>query len=300
MPLPTPNEGESEQEFVSRCMGDPVTNTDFPDQEQRAGVCYSQWRGEEKTTTATDDAQTDSTTPDGNALKAVSATDDELRVANYIVVFGGRDLEGLGSEHVNPDGSRGEYFTPDTDLESTNTKAGVIFVDWEHGQDQEPGPGDVLGVVDWKTAKRDERGVWVERVLNRRSKYVKWLEELIEKGLIGTSSEAIPGQIEKAADGRIARWPLRRDTLTVQPMEPRMIEENHLQAAFKALGIPVPDDSEATPEPEPEAAPEADTSAVAVAKAKARLQRFNLALLDSEATAYAPAPQVLISLEDLQ
>jgi len=271
-------------------MANETANEDFPDNEQRAGVCYGQWeRDKEKAiTTASDDVQTDSTAPDdGNALKAISATDDELRVANHIILFGGRDLEGLGSEHVNPDGSRGEYFTPETDLESPNTKSGVVFVDWEHGQDREPGPGDVLGVVDWKTAKRDERGVWVERVLNRRSKYVKWLEELIEKGLIGTSSEAIPGQIEKAADGQIVRWPLRRDTLTVQPMEPRMIAENHLQAAFKGLGLPVPDDTtgepqkaEATPDPEPEASPEAGPPAVDVAKAKARLQRLRFSLED--------------------
>ena len=287
MPLPTPTEGENEQAFISRCMANETALEDFPDQEQRAAVCYRQWRGEdEKSTTASDDTQTDSTTPPGNALKAVSATDDELRVANYIVLFGGRDLEGYGSEHVNPDGTRGEYFTPETDLESSYTKGGAIFVDWEHGQDEAPGPGDVLGVVDWKTAQRDDRGVWVERILNRRSQYVKWLEELIEKGLIGTSSEAVPGQIEKAADGRIARWPLRRDTLTVQPMEPRMITENHLQAAFKALGIPVPDDNEAT-EPEPEASPEADAAieqraAVDVAKAKARLQRFKNSLLEEQ------------------
>ena len=37
----------------------------------------------------------------GNALKAVGKTDEELRVANYIVLFGGRDLEGIASHHKN-------------------------------------------------------------------------------------------------------------------------------------------------------------------------------------------------------
>ena len=224
------------------------------------------------------------TTEQGNALKAVSTTGDELRVANYLIVFGGRDLEGIASPQVNPDGSRGEYFTSETNLESTYTKSGVLFVDWEHGTDSEPGPGDVLGVVDWKTARPDERGVWVERVLNRRSRYVQWLEPLIADGLIGTSSEAVPSEVEKAADGRITRWPLARDTLTVQPMEPRMMTENQLQA-FKALGLPVPNDTEpeAEPEPEHETSPEADAAnqqraAVDVAKARARLQLFKLSL----------------------
>jgi len=208
-----------------------------------------------------------------NELKAISRTDDTLTVANYLVVFGGRDLEGIGSPRINPDGSRGEYFMPDTDIESEYTKAGVVFVDWEHGTEDAPGAEDVLGIVNWKSARKDERGWWVERVLNRRSQYVKWLEELIDAGLIGTSSEAIDGQVEKAEDGKILKWPLRRDTLTVTPMEPRMITENHLQA-FKALGIDVPDDNAPELEQEPEASPEADTSAVDVARARARAQQI--------------------------
>ena len=223
-----------------------------------------------------------------NALKAISRTDDELIVANYIVLFGGRDLEGVGSPRVNADGSRGEYFTAETVLDSFYTKSGAIAVDWEHGLGE---LGDeVLGVVDWKTARVDDKGVFVERVLNRHNQYVQWVEELIDAGVIGNSSQAEQTGVQKAADGRITRWPLFRDTLTVQPMEPRMITENHLQA-FKALGIDLAPEhkggeSETTeapePEPEPEAAPEADLSAAAVdvAKAKARLQTFRNSILE--------------------
>jgi len=169
------------------------------------------------------------------------------------------------------------------ELESQYTKTGAVFVDWEHGADDAPGPGDVLGVVDWKSAQRDERGVWVERVLNRRSQYVKWLEDLIEAGLIGTSSEAVDSEVEKAADGKITRWPIRRDTLTVTPMEPRMLSENQLRA-FKALGL-APDDTAPEPEPEPEASPEATpdlvgVSAVDVARARARAQRILIELTE--------------------
>ena len=59
-----------------------------------------------------------------NAFKAISKTDDELVVENYIVLFGGRDLEGVGSKRVNPDGSKGEFFTKNTDFESDYTKTG--------------------------------------------------------------------------------------------------------------------------------------------------------------------------------
>jgi hypothetical protein len=203
-----------------------------------------------------------------NSLKALSRTDAELRVANYIVLFGGRDLEGLGSDNKNADGSLGEYFTPQTVLDSPYTKAGALYVNWEHGLGE---LGDeLLGVVDWKTARVDDRGVFVERVLNRRNQYVQWVEGLIDAGLIGTSSEAAPESVEKAANGEIVRWPLYRDTLTVQPMEPRMLTENVVQA-FKALGIQVPDDT-TEPEPETETEPEAEPSAASVVKARARAE----------------------------
>jgi len=44
MPLPKPSKKETEQEFVSRCMGDEMMNEDYKDQKQRAAVCYSQFK----------------------------------------------------------------------------------------------------------------------------------------------------------------------------------------------------------------------------------------------------------------
>ena len=41
--LPKPS-GESEDEFISRCMGDDQMVKEFPDQDQRAAVCYAQWK----------------------------------------------------------------------------------------------------------------------------------------------------------------------------------------------------------------------------------------------------------------
>jgi hypothetical protein len=39
-----PNPGESESDFVSRCMGDTQMIGEFPDEEQRAAVCYSYYK----------------------------------------------------------------------------------------------------------------------------------------------------------------------------------------------------------------------------------------------------------------
>lgn len=184
-----------------------------------------------------------------NALKTVSETDDELIVENHIVLFGGRDLTGLDVarkrdgtltatvSHKNKDGSRGEFFEPDTEFESEFTKAGQLAVDFEHGFDPDGignHKGEVLGYVDWKTARVDDEGIIVRRVLNRRHAYMKWLAPLIKEGLVGNSSQSVKGQGRKMENGKIVKWPLERDTLTVTPMEPRMLTQNAL-SAVKAM-----------------------------------------------------------------
>jgi len=193
-----------------------------------------------------------------NPLKSLGANDDSLRVGNYLALWGDddqRDLEFLRSG-PNPDGSLGEFFTKNTDFSSSYTAAGVLYVDWEHGIGKAldktgPDADEVLGVVDWKSAVLDEVGLWVERVLNRRNKYIQALESLIEAGLIGTSSEAIPGKTVALETGEITKWPLRRDTLTVMPAEPRMMTAN-VVTALKSLAHAAP---AAEGQPEGAAAP---------------------------------------------
>lgn len=160
-----------------------------------------------------------------NNLKAVSKNENELRVSNYIVLFGGTDLAG-------------ESFSKNTNFESSYTNSKFLHVDFEHGLDPDElgmDENEILGYVDWKTAKTDDRGIFVERVLNRQAKYMEYIEPLIEAGIVGNSSEAVAGKTVR--DGsNIVQWPLKRDTLTVQPCEPRMLGENAV-AACKSLGI---------------------------------------------------------------
>lgn len=167
----------------------------------------------------------------GNALKAVSESDDELRVKNYIILFDSRDLtgeqvDGFGTGSKNADGSAGEYFTKSTAIESVFTKGGSLPIGWEHGQPihGEPTIPHGLGYVDWKTAEQDENGWLVERILDRRNRFVQAIEPLIKARQIGTSSEATKSMV--ATDGRIEEWPLKGDTLTVKPFEPRMLLDN--------------------------------------------------------------------------
>lgn len=164
-----------------------------------------------------------------NALKTLAKSDAELRVGNYMILFGGRDLVG-------------EFFTKNTHFESNYTDLGVLYEDFEHGIDSEDSGNDennVLGIADWKSAKVDDNGIFVERVLNRRAEYMQYLEMLIDMGVMGTSSAAVRGQVRKKSSGEIVEWPLFRDSLTVTPMEPRMVTSNIL-VAVKALSEAFP------------------------------------------------------------
>jgi hypothetical protein len=51
MPLPKPNPGESQNDFVARCVTDPVMEREFPRQDQRIVVCYVQFRDKNETVT---------------------------------------------------------------------------------------------------------------------------------------------------------------------------------------------------------------------------------------------------------
>lgn len=43
MPIPEPS-GESQKEFIGKCMGDEVMKKEFPDMKQRAAICFSKWK----------------------------------------------------------------------------------------------------------------------------------------------------------------------------------------------------------------------------------------------------------------
>lgn len=186
----------------------------------------------------TDTSTTDTTMPDAheggetksanypyfdNSLRVIRKDDETVTVGNYLLTYGKPDLEGHGSSRVNPDGSKGEYFTPETKWASPYTESGTLHVDWEHGGDvstpELAGEHGILGYADVSTAKSDERGLFIERTLSRRNKYVDWLTDLIEAGKVGTSSQAIRGRTKRAEDGFIEQWPLFRDSLTVNPMQ---------------------------------------------------------------------------------
>ena len=48
MPLPKPNSTDNQKTFLKKCMSSEVMNSEYPDQKQRAAVCYSQFRRKKK------------------------------------------------------------------------------------------------------------------------------------------------------------------------------------------------------------------------------------------------------------
>jgi len=48
MPLPTPRKGETQQNFISRFMGNDVAQREFSGQKQRLAVAYDKWRSKGK------------------------------------------------------------------------------------------------------------------------------------------------------------------------------------------------------------------------------------------------------------
>lgn len=151
-----------------------------------------------------------------------SESDDAVLVADaYLFLFGGRDLSG-------------EYFTTATRSDSEYTRSvGRLAIDVEHGRRftaDYPGEQSALGYVDAATIRDDEFGRLARHLLDRRNRYVREVfEPMIRAGLIGTSSEAQADGVERDKDGRIVAWPLLRQTLTVSPMEPRLMTERQIQ-----------------------------------------------------------------------
>ena len=282
--MPMPEMGEEKEKFMERCIPMVLKDGTAADNDQAVAICMSKFEKgpEEKSLKAgarhnrTDkqalqDIHDAATTlgaacppspseivtfaPLGNydgkaapnALKAISQTEEELIVGNYIVLWGDenhRDLEGIGTKLINADGSRGQFFTPNTKFESSYTKSGTLYVDWEHRRDYEElgtDEDDILGHADWKSAKPDEKGLFITRVLNRRKQYVQYIEELIKAGIVNSSSESTAKGVKINPNGEIIKWPLKRDTLTVGPMEPRMLSES-VVTALKALKIVIPPD----------------------------------------------------------
>ena len=106
------------------------------------------------------------------------------RVGGYLVVWGSHDRRDL----------QGEFFTPETELGlDWYDKRPVLY---HHGLD-----GDlkaaVIGTID--TLVADETGVWAEAQLDLRQRYVRAVQKLVDKGVLGDPSRLRQNPPQSAA-----------------------------------------------------------------------------------------------------
>ena len=101
MPLPKPSLGESRDEFVGRCMGDDKVTSEFPDRDQRAAVCISQFEGGKMSEEQIDleeyiedqETKTEEGTLDVQfEYKAVHDEEEKGVFTGYGSIFGNKDL----------------------------------------------------------------------------------------------------------------------------------------------------------------------------------------------------------------
>ena len=132
-----------------------------------------------------------------------------------------------------------EFFTKDTDLWDNILGKSARPLTWDHAQDPTFKSNPIIGkTVDWGD---DELGRWTLSVLDNAHMYYRAISELIDNGIIGTSSDSAPQYVEREKRGKSAwlkTWPWFASALTATPCEPRMIGTVDF---FKNLGVILPD-----------------------------------------------------------
>ena len=103
MPILKPNAGETENNFMSRCMGNDKMKIEFPDNRQRSAVCMTSFSGKETSMDMLEDGLDNENTKsveDYNTqtvpfeFKAINSEDDEEKgmFEGYGSIFGNKDL----------------------------------------------------------------------------------------------------------------------------------------------------------------------------------------------------------------
>ena len=92
----------------------------------------------------------------------------------------------------------------------------------------------------WTKATVTDEGVWLEGQLDRAHRYYKAIKELAARGYLKMSSDSAPQWTirEPQTNGAnyIKRWPLVAASVTVTPMEPRMLPVE-VKALMAEIGL---------------------------------------------------------------
>lgn len=209
MPLPKPNEGESRDDFMTRCMGNPTMNEEYPDNEQRAAVCNSQWRK----------AQDDDKGPRYAVCK--SAVDD-IRPGERAVIFRVSD--------ATPDRDKEVLLPSGADL--TEFRKNPI-VDWDHQRDPNRGALPVAKASKPGWIKYDKSAVAImSKAIFAEDDFADRIFKMYQDGFLKAASIQADSQSIKMRD------PTDRELKDHPEWEGHNVWDKWTLLAYSAVAIP--------------------------------------------------------------
>jgi len=145
MPLPTPNTGESQDDFVSRCMADELMNSEHPDNDERYAICVAQWGNRAR---AVKPSTIERRFTPASEMRIVKEGGKPARIAGYAALFNSRSLDlggfvetlapGAFTAALEKDHDVRALFNHDPNLVLARTKSGTLRL------------------------KQDTKGLWIE------------------------------------------------------------------------------------------------------------------------------------------
>ena len=173
-----------------------------------------------------DGNEEDNSEPELDARYAVKSL-GEKRLGGYGILWGDPDSKDL----------YGEWFDTETrDIKTIFNAMGKIPLIVHHAADEEV-KTFVYGEVD--VMEEDETGLWWEAKIKEFEVYRKYVEPLLKRRAMFSSTGTLPAAKRRTKSGRITRWPVAEMTTTWIPAEWRMLERpvDEIKAAYKAINL---------------------------------------------------------------
>jgi len=172
-----------------------------------------------------------------------SATDTDVVLAGYGVIFGGVDLAG-------------ETFAKDVNLNLAYVPVKDVF--FEHNLDASL-RGKIGKVV---SEKIDDVGLWLEMQIERSNKYIEAVLELVKQGKLGISTGTI-GHLADREGSVIKAWTVAEASVTPIPCEPRTLGVSRVKSETETPGQAAPDGAQTQTDPLPYVETTVSTTAAA-------------------------------------
>lgn len=154
------------------------------------------------------------------SVKNVETTDDVTRLLVKVTSFGDPETKDLG----------GDYFLRDCDFGDKKVKRVKAFYD--HALNTESNPyakADQQLIGTAELVKVDDDGRWFEFEIEKANYYHDGILALHEKNMLGASTQAFLGGVDRKDDGGLTRWWESEVSLTVCPMDTKTIGESFLK-----------------------------------------------------------------------